>query len=392
MRQEIAYRPSVNLLLSADHPFGQMGISKETELEDKPKIAEILESHRGERHLVVLHDYPDPDAIASAFAHRLISAQFDIEVGILYTGKISHQQNIALVRLLAVDLINYDDDVDLGQYQAAIFVDHQGTTDEKVVSALEAAHVPVLLVVDHHQLQERLKPEFSDIHQAGATATIYAGYLKQGIVELDTARKDHVMTATALMHGILSDTAGFVRASAEDFEAAAYLSRFRDAELLEQIMSQARSKQAMNVIHRALGNRVTIENFSIAGIGYVRADDRDAIPEAADFLLTEENVHTAIVYGIVEDSDQDETLVGSMRTAKFTLDPDQFIKEVFGKSLEGRYFGGGKPTAGAFAIPIGFLAGDPDEAYQGLKWEVYDTQIKYKIFSRIGVKPQGLPK
>jgi nanoRNase/pAp phosphatase (c-di-AMP/oligoRNAs hydrolase) len=361
-------------------------------LEDKTKIAEILESHRGERHLVVLHDYPDPDAIASAFAHRLISAQFDIEVGILYTGKISHQQNIALVRLLAVDLINYDDDMDLGEYQAAIFVDHQGTTDEKVVSALEAAGVPVLLVVDHHQLQDRLKPEFSEIHQAGATATIYAGYLKQGIVELDTARKDHVMTATALMHGILSDTAGFIRASAEDFEAAAYLSRFRDAELLEQIMSQARSKQAMNVIHRALGNRVTIENFTIAGIGYVRAEDRDAIPEAADFLLTEENVHTAIVYGIVEDSDQDETLVGSMRTAKFTLDPDQFIKEVFGKSLEGRYFGGGKPSAGALAIPIGFLAGDPDEAYQSLKWEVYDTQIKYRIFSRIGVKPKGLPK
>jgi nanoRNase/pAp phosphatase (c-di-AMP/oligoRNAs hydrolase) len=356
------------------------------------KIAEILESHRGERHLVVLHDYPDPDAIASAFAHRLISTGFDIDVSILYTGKISHQQNIALVRLLAIDLLTYDDQLDLGQYQAAIFVDHQGTTDEKVVAALERAKVPILLVVDHHQLQDRLQPEFSDIRPAGSTATIYAGYLKQGILELDTARKEHVMVATALMHGILSDTAGFVRASAEDFEAAAFLSRFRDAEMLEQIMSQARSKQAMDVIHRAIGNRVTIENFSIAGIGYVRAEDRDAIPEAADFLLTEENVHTAIVYGIVEDSDQEETLVGSMRTAKLTLDPDQFIKEVFGKSLEGRYFGGGKPTAGAFAIPVGFLSGDPDEEYQELKWDVYDTQIKYRVFSKMGVKPKTLPK
>jgi nanoRNase/pAp phosphatase (c-di-AMP/oligoRNAs hydrolase) len=361
-------------------------------MEDKPKIAEILESHRGERHLIVLHDYPDPDAISSAFAHRLISTRFDIEADILYTGKISHQQNIALVRLLAVDLLTYDEQLDLGQYQAAIFVDHQGNTSEKVVAALEKANVPVLLVVDHHPLQDRLKPEFSDIQQTGSTATIYAGYLKQGILELDTARKEHVMAATALMHGILSDTAGFIRASAEDLEAAAFLSRFRDAELLEQIMSQARSKQAMNIIHRALGNRATIENFSIAGIGYVRAEDRDAIPEAADFLLTEENVHTAIVYGIVENGDQEETLVGSLRTAKFTLDPDQFIKEVFGKSLEGRYFGGGKPAAGAFAIPIGFLSGDPDEQYQDLKWEVYDTQIKHRIFSKIGVKPKPLPK
>jgi nanoRNase/pAp phosphatase (c-di-AMP/oligoRNAs hydrolase) len=361
-------------------------------MEDKPKIAQVLENHRGENHLVVLHDYPDPDSISAAFAHRLISAAFDIDVEIVYTGKISHEQNIALVRLLGIDLEVFDDEFDLSQYQGAVFVDHQGTSDEKVVAALEQANIPVLIVVDHHQLQDRLKAEFSDIRRAGATATMYVGYLQNGIIQLDTAHKEHVMAATALMHGILSDTGGFIRASPEDFEAAAFLSRFRDAEILEQIMSQARSKQAMNVIHRALGNRVTIENFSISGIGYVRAEDRDAIPEAADFLLTEENVHTAIVYGIVEDSDQEETLVGSMRTAKLTLDPDQFIKEVFGKSLEGRYFGGGKPTAGAFAIPVGFLSGDPDERYQDMKWDVYDAQIKFRIFSKIGVKPKTSAK
>jgi nanoRNase/pAp phosphatase (c-di-AMP/oligoRNAs hydrolase) len=361
-------------------------------MEDELKIAQILERHRGERHLVVLHDYPDPDSISSAFAHRLISAAFDIDVNIVYTGKISHEQNIALVRLLGIDLQTFDNEFDLSGYQGAIFVDHQGTSDEEVVLALEQANIPVLIVVDHHQLQERLQSEFSDIHRAGSTATMYVGYLMQGIIQLDTARKEHVMAATALMHGILSDTGGFIRASAEDFEAAAFLSRFRDAEILEQIMSQARSKQAMDVIHRALGNRVTIENFCISGIGYVRAEDRDSIPEAADFLLTEENVHTAIVYGIVEDGDQAETLVGSMRTAKLTLDPDQFIKEVFGKSLEGRYFGGGKPSAGAFAIPVGFLSGDPDERYQEMKWDVYDTQIKFRIFSKIGVKPKTASK
>jgi len=77
------------------------------------------------------------------------------------------------------------------------------------------------------------------------------------------------------------------------------LSRFTDAELLGHILRQARSKQVMEVIRRALGDRVTVESFTIAGIGYVRAEDRDTIPQAADFLLTEENIHTAIVYGIV---------------------------------------------------------------------------------------------
>lgn len=92
----------------------------------KLKLTEMLEPHRGERHVIAVHDYPDPDAIASAYAHRLISAEFDIEAYILYTGEISHRQNIALVRLLGIDLIEYDDSLDLEPYQAAILVDHPG--------------------------------------------------------------------------------------------------------------------------------------------------------------------------------------------------------------------------------------------------------------------------
>ena len=348
------------------------------------KIGKILEAHRGERHVVVLHDFPDADSISAAYAHRLISAAFSIDVDVLYSGEVSHQQNIALVRLLALDMLRWENSPDLAQYQAAIFVDNQGTTVEEIVSGLEASHVPVLLVVDHHQLQARLKPEFLDIRQTGATATIYAGYLKEGVIEMDTARQEHVLAATALMHGILSDTGGFVRASADDFEAAAYLSRFRDAEMLAQIMNQARSKHAMDIIRRALGNRMVVDNYSISGIGYLRAENRDAIPEAASFLLTEENVHTAIVYGIVEEG-QSETLIGSMRTAKFALDPDAFIKDVFGKDAAGHYFGGGKPMAGAFAIPVGFLSGNPAEEYRALNWEVHDAQVKHKILTKIGV-------
>ena len=36
----------------------------------------------------------------------------------------------------------------------------------------------------------------------------------------------------------------------------------------------------------------------MAGIGYLRWTDRDAIPQAAEFILNEENVHTAVVFGI----------------------------------------------------------------------------------------------
>ncbi|MFN2166367.1 MAG: bifunctional oligoribonuclease/PAP phosphatase NrnA, partial [Anaerolineae bacterium] len=113
-----------------------------------------------------------------------------------------------------------------------------------------------------------------------------------------------------------------------------------------------------------------------------------AIPQATDFLVSEENVHTAIVYGVVTagDRNSEEKLVGSLRTTKITMDPDEFIKEAFGTNASGAYFGGGKVSAGGFEVPLGFLAGDSGPDYQDLKWQVYDMQIKQKIFAKIGVK------
>lgn len=357
----------------------------------KLELAKILDEHRGERHLIVLHSFPDPDAIAAGYVHRLICEHYDIDADIAYMGEISHQQNVALVRLLGNGFLAYDPNqpFDLSQYQAAVLVDHQGSTVEPLMLALETAKVPVLLVIDHHQPQERVKPQYSDVQQVGSTSTLYVSYLEQGVIELDTGRDDHVLAATALFHGILSDTGQFVKAGSQDLQAAAFLTRFRDADVLVQILRQPRSKHTMDVIYRAIGQRVTVENVSIAGIGYVRAEDRDAIPQAADFLMTEENVHTAIVYGIMNDGDQGEKLVGSIRTSKLTLDPDEFLKDVFGKGSDGRYFGGGRPLAGGFTIPIGFLGRNPSEEYKRLKWDVFDMQVKDRIFHKIGVRTEA---
>ncbi len=353
----------------------------------KPSIAEFLKVHQGERHIIVLQDYPDPDAISSAFAHQLISATFDIKCDIVYSGKISHQQNVALVKLLGIELDHFDKSLDLKQYTGAVFVDNQGTTAEEILRCLEEVGLPVWVVVDHHELQHRVEAAFTDIRKGvGATATIYAEYMEQGLLEMDKSRKEHVMAATALMLGIITDTNGLARACAEDFHGAAYLSRFRDPDLLEAVMNQAKSKQTMEVIHRALENRMSAESVSIAGIGYLRSEDRDAIPQAADFLVTEENIHTAIVYGIVTGPEGEETVIGSLRTIKITLDPDEFIKDAFGKNVTGFYYGGGKISAGGFQISTGFLAGGGNERYRELKWEVFDEQIKQKLFAKIGVQ------
>jgi len=351
------------------------------------KLKDVLERHRGERHVAVIQDYPDPDALSSAYAHRLICAQFDIAVDIVYAGKISHAQNIALVKLLGLPLVTFSESLDLSVYNGSVFIDCQGA-NSALTAGLVAAGICPIALLDHHERQEHApEAEFVDIRRAGAIATIYTEYIQAGLLELDRNRREHVIAATALMHGIMTDTNQFIQASEEDFQAATFLARFYDAGILLGIMTQARSKQVMDIIQRALQNRVLRESFSLAGIGYVRAEDRDAIPQAADFLFTEENVHTAIVYGIVV-SDREgqhcENLAGSLRTTKLTIDPDAFIKEAFGRSDTGQFFGGGKAEAGGFEIPIGFLTGGSDE-YQNLKWQVYDMQIKQRLFAKIGI-------
>ncbi|MGM0600737.1 MAG: DHH family phosphoesterase [Candidatus Rifleibacteriota bacterium] len=353
------------------------------------EFKKILEKSKGQRHLVVIQNYPDPDAISTGFAHKVICQSYGIEVDILFAGHISHPENIALVKLLDIDLKKYDGNFDFSPYQGSIFVDNQGTTAGHIVDALRESKIPELMVIDHHELQDRLSPEFKDIRKVGATATIYADYFEKGILQLNKSIKEHVMVCTALMHGIKTDTLGFVTAGPEDFKAASFFSNFVDSELLAAITSQARSKQTMEIIQKSLMYRATHEGFSIAGIGYLRSEDRDAIPQAADFLLTEENVHTAIVFGVISTGVQDgESLIGSMRTSKITVDPDQFLKEVFGRDpSSGRYFGGGKKTAGGFEMPIGFLSGGDDHHFKEMKWKVFNAQILQKVMNKIGVKP-----
>ena len=349
------------------------------------KLRETLEQHRGEKQIVVIQDFPDPDALSSAWAYQLIAANYDIECDIVYGGTLSHQENIALVRLTAIPAQKYVNTTlqqqNLSDYQGCVLIDSQGTNSQ-LYSVVERAGIPLIVAIDHHSKQGDLKAEFIDLRpQTRATATILTQYIQEGMLEFDTSNENHVKCATALMHGLRSDTNRLMQAKEEDFIAAAYLSRYYDSQLLNAVLQSARSRRVMNVIERALRNRIIKKNFSISGVGYLRYDDRDAIPQAADFLVTEEDIHTAVVYGIVHDEDDDiELVIGSLRTTKLTLDPDEFIKETLGKDAQGRFFGGGRYMAGGFEIPVGFLNGFNDNSeYTKLKWEVFDTQLKQKL-------------
>ncbi|HEX8501295.1 MAG TPA: hypothetical protein VF659_12005 [Pyrinomonadaceae bacterium] len=228
-------------------------------------LAALLEAHRGERHIVVLQSFPDPDAISSALAHRMIAARYGIECDIAYDGLISHHENVALVELLDIPVVRIGDGDDLKRYQGSVFVDTQGTTTG-LTERLAEAGVPVLAIVDHHELQGVIEAEFTDIREVGAAASIYAEYMEGGLLRLEPADPDHARLATALMHGLRSETCGLLTAGRPDYAAAAYLAEFVDRSKLSSILSVDRSRNAMDVIKLALGSRVVLDNYSVAGV------------------------------------------------------------------------------------------------------------------------------
>ncbi len=402
--REAEVDPSREVVPSASAPGKRRGKAEVAAEEHRPSLREELhdrkveqlrqmfDRHRGNRQLILLQDFPDPDALSSAWAYKLIAEKYDIQCEMIYAGALSHQENIALVKLTGLPLQRWTLETaktkDLSAYQGCVFIDNQGTTCNLTEFVLGAG-VPIAAVIDHHNLQGEINAEFTDLRpQIRATATIFAEYLQAGLLTLDSGISQHVKCATALMHGLRSDTNALRQAQEEDFLAAAYLSRFYDSQLLNAVLQSSRSKWVMDAIERSLKHRTVQNNFSIAGIGYLRYDDRDSIPQAADFLVTEENVHTAVVYAIVHDKDEEiEVVIGSLRTNKLTLDPDEFIKEAFGQDAQGRFFGGGRSQAGGFEIPVGFLSGGNENSdYARQKWEVFDAKIKHKLLNLISPK------
>jgi nanoRNase/pAp phosphatase (c-di-AMP/oligoRNAs hydrolase) len=349
------------------------------------EFAAFLARHAGERHAVALQDYPDPDAIASALAYQMMAAVHDIRADIMYEGRVSHQENLALVHLLDITLVRVSDSLAAEQYDGAVFIDNQGTTT-RLTDRLQQAGVPAVAIIDHHAPQGLLEAEFTDIRPIGAAATIFADYLRTGaILTLEEGSSAHAQLATALAHALRSETASLIRAGPEEFAAGAFLSRFVDQQLLEAILRVQRSRGTMEVIRMALTDRLVVDGFSMAGVGYLRHADRDAIPQATDFLLTEENVHTAIVYGLLLGEGDREVVVGSMRTSKVTVDVDQYLKTALGSDGRGRFYGGGRSRAGGFEIPVGFLEGTADAEQMRLKWEAFDQQIRSKLLRAAGV-------
>ena len=134
----------------------------------------------------------------------------------------------------------------------------------------------------------------------------------------------------------------------------------------------------MDLTQLALQHKDIKETFLFAGVGYVREEDRDGIGQCADYLLHREGIETVVVYGIVGNSAVD----GSLRTRSHTLDPDKWLKNVFGQDKEGQWYGGGRKDKGGFQIPLGIFSKCSDRE---LMWILIKKTVDELFYSKMGI-------
>jgi nanoRNase/pAp phosphatase (c-di-AMP/oligoRNAs hydrolase) len=328
------------------------------------KFKEVIESVKGGKLGIFAHDNPDPDAISSALALKEIARNYGVESDIIYYGEIFHQENRAMVNLLEIPLVR-GGEVDLSSYTKFALIDVSAPgVNNSVPSNLE-----ISIVIDHHPA-ESIEAEYYDVRtDAGATATIMTDYLKE--LKLSPSRT----LATALFFGIKTETDEFKRNTrTADFTAAAFLYPFVDHELIEKIEGPAISTETLDVLGTAIKNRQIFSSFLISFAGFI--SDRDALPQAADFLLRLEGISTVLVFGVVK-----EKVYISARNKDVRINIGETLKVAFGDVGSA---GGHAHSAGG-QIPLGIFGGTSDKNALS---KLITEAIKKRFLTAVGVETQ----
>jgi nanoRNase/pAp phosphatase (c-di-AMP/oligoRNAs hydrolase) len=340
-------------------------------------FGDALAAARGKHLLIALRGNPDPDGIACALAQAHLGQRMGVaQTTIGYCHEVSHRENRALVKLLGLELRKIKSVREVGN------VDFLGLVDaHEVDSELpDGGDYEVLTIVDHHRPATPPKARFVDLRMdVGATSTIFVEYLME-LAALDPDVEEDRRIATALMHGLSTDTDDFMLARAADFAAAEQIVEVCDRDLLQDLSRRLIAPTAMDVIARALSALGVRRNFAMAGVGFVTEGERDTIAQAADFLVRREDIDTCVVFGVVGD----KYIEGSLRTHSPSVDPAVWLEQAFGSDEKGRPYGGGRRDKGGFRIPIGFLGRVTDRAQL---WQLVEHAVRTALLRQSGEDP-----
>jgi nanoRNase/pAp phosphatase (c-di-AMP/oligoRNAs hydrolase) len=307
---------------------------------DDEHLNRLLESVGKARSVLILpHNDPDPDAIASAVALRyLFTEKLDVEAHLAYQGIIGRAENKALVRYLGSPFRRLTTS-DLRRSDCIALVDAQPGAGNVTLSPESS----VAIVIDHHPPCDATgSAAFADVRpEVGATSTILTEYLQTA------GLKPPQTIATALFYGIKSDTMGLIRStSPADAAAFCYLQSQVDMEALAKIEHAQVPAEYFKSFVLALQSARIYDRVVIACLGPVDYPDLGA--EMADILLRLRGIRWVVCIGTYND-----LVMVSVRTRN-RRGAGQLVQEIIGN----RGTAGGHGTMAGGQVP--FKDEDPD--------------------------------
>jgi len=263
-----------------------------------------------DRVLIMLHNDPDPDAMASGLALRNVLRRTKTTAIIGAIQGVTRPENLRMVNLLDihVEAITHES---LREYDRVAMVDVQPHYFGGLIDRVD-------LVIDHHPEQPGYTAVFKDIRpDYGSTSTILTEHLRA--VDVNISER----TATAMLYAIKSDTLFFNRSTNRvDLEAFSYLYPLSDAALIRKMEGAEITLERLDYVLRAFKDGTLAEQVFCAFLGSLPRED--FIPYVADFFLQLEDVKWTIVAGIVNDS-----LVVSVRNLGYTKNAGEFVRRFF---------------------------------------------------------------
>lgn len=310
------------------------------------ELARAIKGHQN--ILICIQGSPDPDALASAFALKLLSEKHGKRARVVATKKLSLSQNQQFVKLLSLPYEVADNFANLLSWaDSYMVVDHPSPEIKGVSDSL-----PCLVHIDHHeprncaltvQMQWRSK-------NVGSTSTLVSLILEKSYVDLKFSEYEMERMTTALLFGIQTDTDKYALAAKLDYSAIHFLSRFCNGKILRKIAAVPLSKTTASHLRLAEKNKKIYKDWLITGIGYVQEKNRDDIAIIADFLLRREKVALVVVYALIYNERKKRlTLDASLRSsdAKFRL--NSMIRRITRN-------GGARKFKGAFQVNLDYFS------------------------------------
>jgi nanoRNase/pAp phosphatase (c-di-AMP/oligoRNAs hydrolase) len=317
----VAVRPRNSDALKAEFPdVADMDLSElvrptlVTELSRSMTRAKVQQYQRyfadADRVLILLHNDPDPDALASGLALRNLLRRTKTTAIIGAVQGVTRPENLRMANLL---------DIHVEQITPSMFPEFERIATVDVQPHYFGGLLPrVDLVVDHHPEQTGYITTYKDIRaDYGSTSTILTEHLRA--VDVNISER----TATAMLYAIKSDTLFFARhTNRVDLEAFTFLYPLSDAALIRKMEGAEITLERLEYMTRASQGGILRDQVFSAFIG--EAPREDFIPYTADFFLQLEDVKWTIIAGIVGNY-----LVVSVRNLGYSRNAGEFVKRWF---------------------------------------------------------------